>query len=151
MDPNRLTEKSQEALRAAQALAARLSHQQIDNEHLLAALLEQEKGVVPDILLRAGVDLENLHRRLMADLEKLPKVAVSQGAAAGMYLTQHLERTFADAEQEAKKRRDEFVSVELLLVALFGQGGKAAELLREAGVTTEKLEQAVKEIRGNHG
>jgi ATP-dependent Clp protease ATP-binding subunit ClpB len=76
-------------------------------------------------------------------------VAVSQGAAAGMYLTQHLERTFADAEQEAKKRRDEFVSVELLLVALFGQGGKAAELLREAGVTTEKLEQAVKEIRGN--
>ena len=149
MDPNRLTEKSQEALRAAQALAARLSHQQIDNEHLLAALLQQEKGVVPDILLRAGVDLENLHRRLMADLEKLPKVAVSQGAAAGMYLTQHLERTFADAEQEAKKRRDEFVSVELLLVALFGQGGKAAELLREAGVTTEKLEQAVKEIRGN--
>ena len=147
--PNRLTEKSQEALRAAQALAARLSHQQIDNEHLLAALLEQEKGVVPDILLRAGVDLENLHRRLMADLEKLPKVAVSQGAAAGMYLTQRLERTFADAEQEAKKRRDEFVSVELLLVALFGQGGKAAELLREAGVTTEKLEQAVKEIRGN--
>jgi ATP-dependent Clp protease ATP-binding subunit ClpB len=149
MDPNRLTEKSQEAVRAAQALAARMSHQQIDNEHLLAALLEQEKGVVPDILLRAGVDLESLHRRLMADLEKLPKVAVSQGAAAGMYLTQHLERTFADAEQEAKKRRDEFVSVELLLVALFGQGGKAAELLREAGLTTEKLEQAVKEIRGN--
>jgi ATP-dependent Clp protease ATP-binding subunit ClpB len=149
MDPNRLTEKSQEAVRAAQALAARMSHQQIDNEHLLAALLEQEKGVVPDILLRAGVDLESLHRRLMADLEKLPKVAVSQGAAAGMYLTQHLERTFADAEQEAKKRRDEFVSVELLLAALFGQGGKAAELLREAGLTTEKLDQAVKEIRGN--
>ena len=149
MDPNRLTEKSQEAVRAAQALAARLSHQQIDNEHLLAALLEQEKGVVPDILLRAGVDLESLYRRLMADLEKLPKVAVSQGAAAGMYLTQHLERTFADAEQEAKKRRDEFVSVELLLVALFRQDGKATELLREAGLTTEKLEQAVKEIRGN--
>jgi ATP-dependent Clp protease ATP-binding subunit ClpB len=149
MDPNRLTEKSQEALRAAQALAARLSHQQIDNEHLLAALLEQEKGVVPDILLRAGVDLESLHRRLMADLEKLPKVAVSQGAAAGMYLTQRLERTFADAEQEAKKRRDEFVSVELLLAALFRQDGKATELLREAGLTTEKLEQAVKEIRGN--
>jgi ATP-dependent Clp protease ATP-binding subunit ClpB len=149
MDPNRLTEKSQEALRAAQALAARLSHQQIDNEHLLAALLEQEKGVVPDILLRAGVDLESLHRRLMADLEKLPKVAVSQGAAAGMYLTQRLERTFAYAEQEAKKRRDEFVSVELLLAALFRQDGKATELLRQAGLTTEKLEQAVKEIRGN--
>jgi ATP-dependent Clp protease ATP-binding subunit ClpB len=76
-------------------------------------------------------------------------VAVSQGAAAGMYLTQRLERTFADAEQEAKKRRDEFVSVELLLAALFRQDGKATELLREAGLTTEKLEQAVKEIRGN--
>jgi ATP-dependent Clp protease ATP-binding subunit ClpB len=66
-----------------------------------------------------------------------------------MYLTQRLERTFADAEQEAKKRRDEFVSVELLLAALFRQDGKATELLREAGLTTEKLEQAVKEIRGN--
>ncbi len=58
MDPNRLTERSQDAVRAAQALAARLSHQQIDNEHLLAALLEQENGVVPDVLLRAGVKLE---------------------------------------------------------------------------------------------
>ena len=149
MDPNRLTEKSQEAVRGAQALAARLSHQQIDNEHLLAALLEQENGVVPEVLLKADVDLESLHRRLMAELEKLPKVAVSQGAAAGMYATQRLERTLAEAEVEAKKRHDEFVSVEHLLLALFRGDGKAVELLREAGLTSEKLEQAVKEIRGN--
>jgi len=97
MDPNRLTERSQDAVRAAQALAARLSHQQIDNEHLLAALLEQENGVVPEVLLRAGVKLEALHQRLMAELEKLPKVAVSQGGGGGMYVTQRLERTFAEA------------------------------------------------------
>jgi ATP-dependent Clp protease ATP-binding subunit ClpB len=149
MDPNRLTEKSQEAVRGAQALAARLSNQQIDNEHLLVALLEQENGVVPEVLLRAGVDLETLHRRLMTELEKLPKVAVSQGAAAGMYATQRLERTLAEGEAEAKKRHDEFVSVEHLLLALFRGDGKAAGLLREEGLTSEKLEQAVKEVRGS--
>jgi ATP-dependent Clp protease ATP-binding subunit ClpB len=149
MDPNRLTERSQDAVRAAQALAARLSNQQIDNEHLLAALLEQENGVVPDILLRAGVKLEPLHQRLMTELEKLPKVAVSPGAGGGMYLTQRLERTFAEAEIEAKKRRDDFVSVEHLLLALFRQDGKAVELLGDAGVTQEKLDNAVKDIRGS--
>ena len=149
MDPNRLTERSQDAVRAAQALAARLSNQQIDNEHLLAALLEQENGVVPEVLLRAGLNLEKLHQRLVAELEKLPKVAVSPGAGGGMYLTQRLERTFAEAEIEAKKRRDDFVSVEHLLLALFRQDGKAVELLREAGATQEKLDQSVKEIRGS--
>ncbi len=67
----------------------------------------------------------------MTELEKLPKVAVSQGAGGGMYLTQRLERTFAEAEIEAKKRRDDFVSVEHLLLALMHQDGKAVELLRE--------------------
>ena len=148
MDPNRLTERSQEAVRAAQGIAARLSHQQIDNEHLLLALLEQENGVASDVLLRAGCDLEKLHQRLMSDLERLPKVAVSQGGGGGMYATQRLERTFAEAELEAKKRRDDFVSVEHLLLALFRQDGKAVEALREQGVTAEKLQQAVKEIRG---
>ncbi len=94
-----------------------MSHQQIDNEHLLVALLEQENGVVPEVLLRAGLNLEKLHQRLMAELEKLPKVAVSPGAGGGMYVTQRLERTFAEAEIEAKKRHDDFVSVEHLLLA----------------------------------
>jgi ATP-dependent Clp protease ATP-binding subunit ClpB len=149
MDPNRLTERSQDAVRAAQALAARLSHQQIDNEHLLVALLEQENGVVPDVLLRAGVKLEPLHQRLMAELEKLPKVAVSQGAGGGMYVTQRLERTFAEAEIEAKKHNDDFVSVERLLLAMLRGDGKAAEILRDAGATPENVDQAVKEIRGS--
>src|SRR5664279_1348985 len=144
MDPNRLTERSQDAVRAAQALAARLNNQQIDNEHLLAALLEQENGVAAEVLLRAGLNLEKVHQRLVTELEKLPKVAVTPGAGAGMYLTQRLERTFAEAELEAKKRHDDFVSVEHLLLALFHQDGKAVEILREAGATQEKLEQAVK-------
>ena len=149
MDPNRLTERSQDAVRAAQALAARLSHQQIDNEHLLVALLEQENGVVPDVLLRAGVKLETLHQRLMTELEKLPKVAVSQGAGGGMYVTQRLERTFAEAEIEAKKRNDDFVSVEQLLLAMLRGDGKAVEILRDAGATPESVAQAVKDIRGS--
>jgi len=68
-----------------------------------------------------------------------------------MYLTQHLERTFADAEQEAKKRRDELSASNCCWWRCSGQGGKAAELLREAGVTTEKLEQAVKRSGATNG
>jgi ATP-dependent Clp protease ATP-binding subunit ClpB len=148
MDPNRLTERSQQALHAAHALAVRLSHQQIDNEHLLIALLEQEGGLVPDLLIRAGANLENLHRRLTAELHRRPKVSGS-GAGPGIYVTQRLERVFAEADQEARKLKDEYVSVEHLLLALWSSDGAAAQALKETGLTREKLEQAIREVRGN--
>ena len=80
MDFNRFTEKIQQALQAAQSKAVRLSHQQIDVEHLLAALLEQENGLAPSILLKAGVAPEQIHRRVEQELEKLPKVSSPTGA-----------------------------------------------------------------------
>ncbi|MBI4890350.1 MAG: ATP-dependent chaperone ClpB [Acidobacteria bacterium] len=148
MDLNRYTERAQEALKDAQLLAARLSHQQVDNEHLLLALLEQQEGVAPSILLKAGLDLERLHRRLAGELEKLPKVTVS-GGSSGMYLTQRLAAVLGNAEQAAKKLKDDFVSVEHLLLALQSGNGTAGQLLKDGGLTKEKLEQAVKEVRGN--
>ncbi|MGH9693454.1 MAG: Clp protease N-terminal domain-containing protein, partial [Bryobacteraceae bacterium] len=75
MDFNRLTEKSQDAIRQAQATAITHGNQQVDVEHLLAAMLEQEGGLAPSILLRAEVPLENLHRRLMQEIDKFPKIA----------------------------------------------------------------------------
>ncbi|MEJ5367209.1 MAG: ATP-dependent chaperone ClpB [Bryobacteraceae bacterium] len=148
MDLNRFTEKAQDALRSAQTLAARLSHQHIDNEHLLVALLEQEQGIAPNILLKAGFDLEKLHRRLMTELERQPKVTVS-GGASGMYMTQRLAAVLGNAEQEARRMKDDFVSVEHLLLALQAGNGFAGQLFREQGVTRERLEQAIKEVRGN--
>ena len=82
MDANRLTEKAQEALNAAQAKAIRLSHQQVDVEHLLSALLEQERGLAPSILHKAGDrSCEALKRRIDQELERLPKVSSAVGAA----------------------------------------------------------------------
>jgi ATP-dependent Clp protease ATP-binding subunit ClpB len=149
MDLNRFTERSQEALRNAQANAARLNHQQIDSEHLFAALLEQEGGLAAAILLRAGLPLETIHRRLTAELQKLPQVAVSAGGGGGMYVTQRLERALAVAGDEARRMKDEFVSVEHILLALLAGNGAAGQILKDAGMTREKLEDAIKQVRGN--
>ncbi len=77
MDFNKLTEKSQEAIRQAQTLAVQHGNQQVDVEHLLFAMLEQEGGLAPSILLRANVALEPLHKRLLQEIDKLPKVSGS--------------------------------------------------------------------------
>ena len=148
MDLNRFTEKAQDALRGAQTLAARLSHQQVDNEHLFLTLLEQEEGVVPNVLLKAGVDLERIHRRLLAELEKLPKVTVSTGSS-GMYLTQRLAAVIGNAEQEAKKLKDDFISVEHLLLALQQGNGLTGQVFKENGLTRERLLQAIADVRGH--
>ena len=121
MDFNRFTEKLQEAVRAAQAKAIRYGNQQIDVEHLLAALLEQEGGLASSILTRAGVNVEALSRRLTSDLERLPKVS---GTAAGIdqiYVTPRLNKLLSAAEDEAAKLKDEYVSVEHVLLPRDGR------------------------------
>jgi ATP-dependent Clp protease ATP-binding subunit ClpB len=99
-------------------------------------------------LLKAGFELEKLHRRLLSELERQPKVTVS-GGASGMYMTQRLAAVLGNAEQEAKRMKDDFVSVEHLLLALQAGNGFAGQLFREQGVTRERLEQAIREVRGN--
>jgi ATP-dependent Clp protease ATP-binding subunit ClpB len=148
MDPNRLTERSQEALASAQALAARLSHQQVDAEHLLLALLEQENGIAVNVLLKSGVQLETLHRRLMTELDRLPKVQIPAGAGPSLYATQRLEKVMADAGQEARRLKDDFVSVEHILLALTTVNGVTGQAFKEAGLTREKLETAIRQVRG---
>ena len=101
MDLNRLTEKLQEAVQAAQNKAVRYGHQQIDVEHLLAALLEQEGGLAPSILLRSGINLEGLARRLDAELDRMPKVSGPSGGIDQLYITARLNRLLTAAEDEA--------------------------------------------------
>ena len=151
MDPNRLTEKAQEALRQAQTVAARQKHQQVDNEHLLLALLEQEGGVAPRMVLKAGADISALRAGLERALTSLPQVSGSGRAPGQVYITPRLDETLAAAESEAKRLKDEYVSVEHLLLALSDEsrGGAAAKILKEAGLSRDRLLAAMAKVRGN--
>jgi len=149
MDINRFTEKVQEAIRAAQSNAVRLGNQQVDVEHLLAALLAQEGGLAISILNRAEVDLVRLHQRLTQELDRLPKVSTPSGPPDQIYITGRLQRLLAQAETEARQLKDEYVSIEHLLLALVDEGAAAGRLFKEHGVTRERLMRALQEVRGN--
>ncbi len=145
MDLNKFTEKAQQALAESQKLAARMNHQQIDVEHLLLALLDQEKGLVPAILRKAGLSPEAVGIQLQREIEKFPRVTGNIEPR----LTQRFIRLIALAEDEAKKLKDEYVSVEHLLLAAVDDSGAAGRILKEFGVTRERLLAALREVRGS--
>ena len=123
MDLNRLTEKSQEALRQAQTLAARRNHQGVDVEHVFSALVESPEGIVPAIFKQTGVSLDLITTELENALGRIPQ---GSGPASGpdqVYVTQRLSRVLARAEDEAKELKDEYVSVEHLLLAMLEDDG----------------------------
>jgi ATP-dependent Clp protease ATP-binding subunit ClpB len=140
-----LTEKAQESLAAAQRLANRFGQQQVDVEHLLLALLEQESGLAGSILRKANVDVGRLRERAQQEIERLPKVA---GASAES-MSSRLGRVLNRAEDEARTFKDEYVSVEHLLLGLIEEGGPAARLLKEFGATRDRVLQALQEVRGS--
>ncbi len=144
MDINRFTEKLQEAIRAAQSEAVRYGHQQVDVEHLLAALLKQEGGLATSILTKSGVQTDALLRRLESELDRLPKVSGSTGGPDHVYVTSRLNRLLTKAEDEARKLKDEYISVEHVLLAAADE-----KLLKEAGLTEQRLMQALREVRGS--
>jgi len=149
MDINRFTEKLQEAIRAAQSKAVRYGHQQIDVEHLLAALLEQEGGLAAGILNKAGVNVETLEQRVEAELDRMPKVSGPGGGPDQIYVTQRLNRLLTEAEDEARKLKDEYISVEHVLLAALNDRGAAGKIFKETGITHERLMQALREVRGS--
>jgi ATP-dependent Clp protease ATP-binding subunit ClpB len=145
---DRLTEKAQEALLAAQELSRARQHQQVDVEHLLVALVEQSDGVVPRVLSGLGVDPRTLRTRLTAELERRPRV---QGGTAeeGLYVSPRMQRLLQAAQEEATRLQDEFISTEhLLLAAARDERDPVGRLLREAGVTPERLYESLQEVRG---
>ncbi len=131
MDINRFTEKLQEAIRAAQSKATRYGHQQLDVEHLFASLLEQEGGLAGSVLSRAGVNVDTLRPRLEQELDRLPKVSGPSGAPDQIFVTARLNRLLTQAEDEPKKLKDEYISVEHVLLALTDDSGFSGRLLRE--------------------
>jgi ATP-dependent Clp protease ATP-binding subunit ClpB len=144
MDFNRFTEKLQEAVRSAQSLASSRGQQQLDSDHLLVALLEQSGGLAPSILLKADVNPEVLHRKLMQDLDKLPKVSGTAQGIDQIYVTPRLQSLLTNAEREAKRMKDEYVSVEHILLAASDD-----KPFKEVGLTHERLMKTLQEVRGS--
>src|SRR5205085_3429718 len=137
-----------EALQAAQRLGVRFGHQQIDVEHLLLALLDQEHGLAPAILTKADVSPEAVKIRVQRELERLPRVSGPSGAPDQFYLSGRLNRLLTQAEDEAKRLKDEYLSVEHLLLALTDDGGATGRILKEFGVTRQRLLSALQQVRG---
>ncbi|HEY6322742.1 MAG TPA: ATP-dependent chaperone ClpB [Thermoanaerobaculia bacterium] len=151
MDINRMTQKSQEALQSAQGLALRHGHQEVDSDHLLLALLEQPEGLVPRLLARMDVPVDTLRTEIERELARRPSVSGPGAEAGKIYLTQRLQQVFLRADDEAKRLRDEYVSVEHLLLALIeeGPGSPAGRALARHGVTRDSFLSALTAVRGN--
>ncbi len=148
MRQEKFTEQAQEALAASQELVRELKHNQWDVEHILMALLQQEKGLVVDVLKLLGANLEGLRQQVGAVLQKMPKVSYETGQ---IYATPRIQWVLQAADAEAKRLKDEFVGTEHLLIAISSeQRGEGANILRSAGVDQEKVYRALQDIRGGH-
>ena len=150
MQPGKLTQKTQEALEAAQGLALRLKHQEVDAEHLLLALLEQQEGLIPRLLRKIDVDTATLQQQIRDDLERRPSVSGSRLEQGKIFITGRLQQMLTGAEDEAKRLKDEYVSAEHLLLALLGEGTQsgAGRALADAGVSRDRFLAALQEVRG---
>jgi ATP-dependent Clp protease ATP-binding subunit ClpB len=151
MDLNKFTIKSQEALQAAQNKAINLGHQEVDGEHLLSALLEQSEGLVPRLLKRMEIGVADVQQRLEQELAKKPRVGGPGIEPGKVYVTQRLNRMLVKAQEEAQKLKDEYVSVEHLLLALIdeGSGTPAGKVLREFNVTRDEFLKTLLSVRGH--
>jgi len=151
MDINRMTQKTQEALQAAQSLAVHFGHVEVDGEHLLLALLEQEGGLVPRLVARLDIDLRNLVAATRKELEKIPSVSGPGVEAGKVYVTQRFNQLLVKAEQEAKHLRDEYISVEHLLLVLADEGKKspAGRVLLQFNLTRDRLLEMLSDVRGH--
>ena len=147
MDFNKFTEKSQEAVGQAQALATRHGQQQVELEHLFLALIEQEGGLAEKILSRLDVDAGQLKQKVEQEIATLPSV---QGPGAGqLYLGTRLREVLDRAQQEASKLKDDYVSIEHLLLGITQDEGPSGKLLAGHGVSRETLLAALKDMRGS--
>jgi len=149
MNIDKLTRKSQEALQQAQGLALKKGHQQVDVEHLALALLQQEDGLIPRLLKRMEVPLDAFQVSLEKELDRRPRI-VGGSAAESLTMTRRLALLLTKAEEEAKRFKDEYVSVEHLVLPMIDEGdqGPAGRHFKTFGVTRERFLEALAQVRG---
>jgi ATP-dependent Clp protease ATP-binding subunit ClpB len=144
---DKFTIKTQEAIQAAQRLAERKGNQQLDAEHLLCALLEDEEGVSSQILKRLGINTTSLKQDVEEAIDRFPKV-IGATPLGQIYISPRLKEVFENAAKEAEHFTDEYVSVEHLLIALVSIGGPCSDLLKKYGASADNVLSAMREIRG---
>ena len=150
MDFDRYTQKSLEAVRGAQSLAAEHQNQQIEQAHLLLALLEQESGLIPQLLKKMDVSTESFEAATRAAVEKLPSVTGSGRDADHFYISRGMDALFAEAEQTAKSMRDEYVSVEHLFLAMLKKADDTVKpLFSDYNIRQEAALKALQSVRGS--
>jgi ATP-dependent Clp protease ATP-binding subunit ClpC len=146
---DRFTERAQEAAQRAAEIIQRYGHNQIDTEHILLALIEQPQGVIPQILETLKVDATALTERLDYILRTSPKANIFGGGAGQIFITPRVKRIIDLANEEANKLKDEYISTEHIFLAILSERSTpAARLLEGAGVTRERVYEAIQQIRG---
>ena len=151
MDLQRFTQKSQEALQAAQSSAIRRGNTEVDIEHLVVALLEQQGGLIPRLFEKMDIPLEPFVAAIEKEIEKRPSV-LGPGIEPGkVFLTQRLGQSFVKAEEEAKRLKDEYVSTEHLMLATIEGDTKTSfgKICTKFGLTRDRLLAALNVVRGN--
>jgi ATP-dependent Clp protease ATP-binding subunit ClpC len=150
MKQERFTEQAQEALQQSQEIVREFRHSQWDVEHVLLALLRQEKGLVGEIMSELHINAETVRQQLVRALERLPKLTY-ESAQAQMYATPRVASLLQSAVAEADRLKDEFVGTEHIFVAITREEkGEAAQILKRAGIDQEKVFQALQKLRGGH-
>jgi ATP-dependent Clp protease ATP-binding subunit ClpB len=149
MNVEKMTERVADALNAAYSRALHEHNTQTAAEHMLAALLEQERGIAPDILAKAGADPKALERKVDEAIGRLPRLSGGSADSAQVTLSPELARIMSVAENEGKGLQDDYTSVEHVLLAMAQSSGEVGRLLRGEGLTKDKLLQALREVRGN--
>jgi len=148
MKQERFTEQAQEAITLSQQIVQQYQHNQWDVEHILLALLQQERGLVSEIFSDLGVDVNSVKHDIQTVLENLPKVAYQTGQ---IYATPRVGEVFKNADEEANRLKDEFIGTEHLFIAITkDEKGDSARILKQAGINQEKVYQALEKIRGGH-
>ncbi|HMD03378.1 MAG TPA: ATP-dependent chaperone ClpB, partial [Candidatus Baltobacteraceae bacterium] len=148
MNADKMTERVREGLNSAYERALRERNTNVEPEHMLSALLEQDQGIVPALVAKAGVDPGAFTAKAEAATANLPRLS-GPGGEDKISLSGRANRVLLQAADEAKKLNDDYVSVEHLLLALVDDGGAVGRLLREGGLTREKILGALREVRGN--
>ena len=151
MDMNKMTQKVQDALQAAQAEALRFGHAEIDGEHVLLALCEQQDGLTARLLQKMDANVKDLTAELRKDIEGRPRVAGPGANSSQLYASRRLSNLLLQAQTEAGQLKDEYISVEHILLALVSEGERtlAGRLLRKQQVDRDKLLQALNQVRGS--
>lgn len=150
MNTQKLTQKSLEAIQAANGLAVENQNQQIEQVHLLSALLEQEGGLIPQLFEKMGVSVDNVQIQLKNAIDNLPAVTGSGRKVDEVYVSQDVDRALREAEKEAARMKDDFVSVEHLVLGLFDAMGKELQnVLKPFSVTKDAFLAALMKVRGN--